>query len=88
MCFFAPQLSAFDFTALGEAALSAGLEPAGRAWQGTWLKNLGIHEFQPKGVDPKEALVQIEQLSNPARLGSTFDVLAWKTPGISNTPGL
>jgi len=77
-----------DFTALEAAARLAGLEAAGRAWQGTWLQNLGIHQFQPQGVDSKDFLVQIEHLTSPTRLGSTFDVLAWKTPGTPNAPGL
>jgi len=76
-----------DFTALEAAARLAGLEAAGRAWQGTWLKNLGIHQFQPQGAAPKDFLVQIEHLTSPTRLGSTFDVLAWKTPGTPNAPG-
>ncbi|MDT7043282.1 class I SAM-dependent methyltransferase [Candidatus Nitronereus thalassa] len=76
-----------DFTALDKAACCSGLGTAGQAWQGTWLKNLGIHQFQPKGVDPKELQNQIEQLTNPARLGSTFDVWAWRTPNIPLPPG-
>ena len=76
-----------DFTALDTAARSSGLKAAGRVWQGAWLKNLGIHQFQPKGADPKELRNQIEHLTNPARLGSTFDVLAWRTPNIPTPPG-
>jgi SAM-dependent MidA family methyltransferase len=77
-----------DFTALETAARLSGLETAGCAWQGTWLKNLGIHQFQQKGADSKDVLNQIEHLTNPARLGSTFDVLAWRTSNIPNAPGL
>jgi len=76
-----------DFTALEAAARSAGLGAAQRVWQGPWLENLGIHQFQPQGVDPKDVQAQIEQLTHPARLGSTFDVLVWSTSTISNAPG-
>ena len=76
-----------DFTALEAAAYLAGLGKAQRMWQGPWLENLGIHQFQPKGVDPKDVQSQIEQLTHPARLGSTFDVLVWTISNISNTPG-
>ncbi len=76
-----------DFTALQASAYSVGLEAAGRAWQGTWLQNLGIQEFQPEDIDPKDVRDQIEQLTNPARLGSAFDVLGWKTAGTPDAPG-
>lgn len=76
-----------DFTALEAAACSAGLGAARRVWQGPWLENLGIRQFQPPGVDPKDVNAQIEQLTHPARLGSTFDVLLWNTSTISNAPG-
>lgn len=77
-----------DFTALDAAAALAGLERAGRVWQGDWLKNLGIHEFHPQGASPDRDAVtaEIEQLTNPARLGSTFDVLAWKTSNCPSPP--
>ncbi len=76
-----------DFTALEAAAYSAGLGPAQRMWQGPWLENLGIQQFRPQGVDPKDVQIQIEQLTHPARLGSTFDVLVWNTANISKAPG-
>lgn len=76
-----------DFTALRAAAHSAGLETAGQSWQGPWLKNLGIHEFHPEGIPIQAIQADVEQLTSPARLGSTFDVLAWKTPDIPNAPG-
>lgn len=76
-----------DFTALEAAAYSAGLGAAQRMWQGPWLENLGIHRFQPIGVDPKDVHTQIEQLTHSARLGSTFDVLVWNTSNCSNAPG-
>lgn len=76
-----------DFTALEAAAFSAGLGSAQRMWQGPWLENLGIHRFQPLGVDPKNVHTQIEQLIHPARLGSTFDVLVWTTSNGLNAPG-
>lgn len=76
-----------DFSALEAAACSAGFGAAQRMWQGPWLENLGIRQFHPQGVDPKDVQAQIEQLTHPARLGSTFDVLLWNTSTISTAPG-
>ena len=76
-----------DFTAVETAARSGGLLSAGKAWQGTWLRDLGIHEFHPPGLTTQDVRRQIEQLISPARLGSAFDVLAWKTTGLPDAPG-
>ena len=76
-----------DFTALQSASRNVGLELTGKVWQGDWLKNLGIHEIQLTDNDSRDVLSQIDQLTNPARLGSTFHVLAWKTPNIPDVPG-
>ena len=76
-----------DFTALEAAACSAGLGDVQRMWQGPWLENVGIHQFRPQGIEIKDVQTQIEQLTHPARLGSTFDVLVWHTSNIAYTPG-
>ena len=76
-----------DFTALQSASRNVGLELTGKVWQRDWLKNLGIHKIQLTDNDPRDVSSQINQLTNPAGLGSIFDVLAWKTPNIPDAPG-
>lgn len=71
-----------DFTALKRAATKAGLQSTGCLQQGTWLTNLGIQDYRKVVEDIRSAEEEIFFLTNPARLGSTFDVALFKTEGI------
>ncbi len=76
-----------DFTAVERAATHAGFALAGRRWQGVWLQALGIDQYQEHGVSPYDSARDIEKLTSPAQLGSTFEVLALQTPGLPLLPG-
>ncbi len=76
-----------DFTAVERAAAHAGFEPAGRQWQGAWLQALGIAQYQEPGVASDDSARDIETLTSPYQLGSTFDVLGFQTPGLPPVPG-
>lgn len=76
-----------DFTAACFIAEEVGFEVAGPIPQGIWLRNLGILDYKgPTDGGPDQE--EIDVLTRPARLGSTFDVLILKTKGISDGPGL
>ena len=72
-----------DFTALRRAATKAGLQSTGCRQQGTWLNNLGIQDYTQVVKDIRSAEEEIFFLTSPARLGSTFDVASFKTPGVT-----
>ncbi|GJL56998.1 MAG: SAM-dependent methyltransferase [Nitrospirales bacterium] len=71
-----------DFTALKHAASNAGFFCVEHSRQGSWLTNLGIKQFVDWSQDQEHALMQIHQLTNMAQLGSSFDVLIFKTAGL------
>lgn len=76
-----------DFTAACFIAEKVGFEVAGPVPQGIWLRNLGILDYKgPMGEGPDQE--EIDVLTRPACLGSTFDILIFKTKGISDGPGL
>lgn len=77
-----------DFTAVENVVQRAGLLPAGRAMQGEWLHKLKIHEYVSHAQDKDTARDEVALLTSPARLGSAFDVVAFKTAGLPNAPGL
>ena len=77
-----------DFTALNFAARNVGLVPAGHMRQGLWLNNLKIQDYSRFVSDQKSADQEIFCLTNPARLGSTFDVALFKTAGLPDGIGL
>ena len=77
-----------DFTAVENAALKVGLFPAGRTRQGIWLRNLGIDSYVEYGHNTQSTVIEIDRLTHMAKLGSTFDVQMFKTPGIPDGPGL
>jgi SAM-dependent MidA family methyltransferase len=77
-----------DFTAVISEATSLGLEFAGWTSQGAWLKNLGIHNWIERGEDLYSRQREVDVLTGAASLGSTFDVLMFKTPGLPDGPGL
>lgn len=77
-----------DFTALRRAARKAGLQSAGQLRQGLWLKNLGIQGYKLRAKGQHSADQEIFFLTSPARLGSTFDVVLFKTEGLPDGPGL
>ena len=77
-----------DFTALNIVAKKVGLLPAGHMRQGPWLDNLNIQDYASLTTDQKSADQEIFCLTNPARLGSTFDVALFKTPGLPDGIGL
>jgi len=69
-----------DFTALGEAALAAGLEVAGYTTQAEFLLASGLLEAC-RGVDPGsrhhlELTAQIKRLTLPGQMGEAVKVLA------------
>ncbi len=77
-----------DFTALTDCSKRVGLSPGGNLKQGPWLKNLGIEQYlgRPDALDHDRE--HIDQLTNMAALGSTFDVRIFKTSGLPDGPGL
>ena len=77
-----------DFTALNSLARNVGLVPAGHMRQGPWLKNLKIQDYSKFAPAQKAADQEISCLTNPARLGSTFDVALFKTAGLPDGIGL
>ena len=77
-----------DFTAVMAEANALGLEFAGSTSQGTWLTNLGIQDYIATGKDFLSRQQEVDVLTNPASLGSTFDVLMFKTTGLPDGPGL
>ena len=76
-----------DFTAVISAATSVGLEWVGWMAQGTWLTNLGIQRYVGTGKDAVSRQQDVDMLTRAARLGSAFDVLMFKTPGLPHGPG-
>ena len=76
-----------DFTAVERAAADAGFEPVGRQWQGTWLKAVGIDLYREQVGSSDDSERDIETLTSPSQLGSTFEVLAFRTPGLPPVPG-
>ncbi|MEO6201840.1 MAG: class I SAM-dependent methyltransferase [Nitrospirales bacterium] len=77
-----------DYTAACFLAEEIGFEVDGFIPQGIWLRNLGILNYKGPTGDRESDQEEIEVLTRPARLGSTFDVLIFKTKGLSNGPGL
>jgi SAM-dependent MidA family methyltransferase len=77
-----------DFTAVITEAISLGLELAGWTSQGTWLTNLGIQDYVGVGKDSVSRQHEVDLLTGAASLGSAFDVLMFKTPGLPDGPGL
>ena len=76
-----------DFTAVERAATQAGFELAGRQWQGSWLRAVGIDHYRERGVDSDNSEHDTEALISPSQLGSIFEVLALQTPGLPPVPG-
>jgi len=77
-----------NFTAVISESTSLGLEFAGWTSQGAWLKNLGIRNWVERGEDFYSRQREVDVLTGAASLGSTFDVLMFKTPGLPDGPGL
>ena len=77
-----------DFTAVMSKAVALGLKLAGWTSQGTWLTNLGIQKYVGAGNDSKSRQQEVDLLIGEASLGSTFDVLMFKTQGLPDGPGL
>ncbi len=68
-----------DFTAVAEAALSAGLDVAGFANQANFLLGSGLPELAATGGDARaqlEAAAQMKRLLLPGEMGELFKVLA------------
>ncbi len=78
-----------DFTAVQSAAKEAGLQWVGQKSQGEWLQSLRMEDILPADSSPStpQSHTDIEQLISPSRLGSAFDVLAFKTAGLPDPPG-
>lgn len=80
-----------DYTALKTVARHIGLCFVGRMTQGAWLRFLGIEDYaklRHPMLGPSSAsrrLDEIVQLTHPARLGSAFDVLIFKTPDLPDS---
>jgi SAM-dependent MidA family methyltransferase len=77
-----------DFTAVISEAVDLGLEMAGWTSQGTWLSNLGIQKYVGVGNDSRSRQQEVDLLIGEASLGSTFDVVMFKTKGLPDGPGL
>lgn len=77
-----------DFTAVIAEAAALGMEFAGWTSQGAWLTNLGIQQFVEAGGDRRSRQQEVALLTREASLGSAFDVLMLKTPGLPDGPGL
>ncbi|WP_342348264.1 SAM-dependent methyltransferase [uncultured Nitrospira sp.] len=77
-----------DYTAACFLAEEVGFEVDGLIPQGIWLRNLGILDYKGPTGDRESDQEEIDVLTRPAGLGSTFDVLIFKTKGLSNGPGL
>jgi SAM-dependent MidA family methyltransferase len=77
-----------DFTAVMSEAVALGLELAGWTSQGTWLTNLGIQKYVGTGNGSRSRQQEVDLLIGKASLGSTFDVLMFKTKGLPDGPGL
>lgn len=75
-----------DFSAVASAADKAGLSFVGKISQGKWLQSLGIQTYIESSRDPLEAQKEVRLLSSASRLGSAFDVIAFKTPGLPDLP--
>ena len=76
-----------DFTALKEAARKVGFMPGGHFRQGPWLHNLGIEDYIRQANNAQTAQDEVFQLTSPTKLGSTFDIVMFKTKGLSGSPG-
>ena len=76
-----------DFTAVISEALAMGFELAGWTTQGTWLANLGIQNYVGTGKKSVSRQQEVDMLTGEARLGTAFDVLMFKTPGLPDGPG-
>ena len=77
-----------DFTALQAVSRKMGLSPAGFLPQGKWLQNLGIQKYgQQIHGSSSDVSSEVDLLTHPAKLGSTFDVIAFKTGGLPDPPG-
>ena len=77
-----------DFSAVISEAASLGLELSGWISQGTWLTNLDIQNFSEIGTPGSSTQHDIDILTRQTNLGSAFDVLILKTPGLPDGPGL
>jgi len=77
-----------DYTAVCFIAEEMGFEVEGPIPQGTWLRNLGIHGYKGSTGNRESDQEEIDVLTRPAGLGSTFDVLIFKTSGLPDGPGL
>ena len=77
-----------DFTSVISEAVDLGLEMAGWTSQGTWLANLGIQKYVGAGNDSRSRQQEVDLLTGEASLGSTFNVLMFKTKGLPDGPGL
>ena len=76
-----------NWTVVEQAAEKGNLVKVGRTSQGTWLKNLGIDRYMEQVPQDTNALQEITCLTKGSMLGSTFDVLGFKTPGLPDLPG-
>ena len=76
-----------DYTAVLSIGKEVGFEVGGPISQGVWLQNLGIQTYKGYAADG-ESNQEIDVLTKPAALGSTFDVLIFKTQGLPEGPGL
>ena len=69
-----------DFTAIAEAAVSAGLDVRGYNTQGFFLLGCGLTELaQQDGLDERQQVLQAQQirtLTLPTEMGEKFKVIA------------
>jgi len=77
-----------DYTAAISIAEEVGFEVDRLISQSAWLQNLGIQTYKGSEGDKESDQEEIDVLTKPAGLGSTFDVLIFKTKGLPDGPGL
>ncbi|NKB82056.1 MAG: hypothetical protein GKS05_09250 [Nitrospirales bacterium] len=76
-----------NWTAVEQAADKNDLVKVGLVSQGTWLQKIGIAHYAEHVPQDTNALAEITCLTKGSLLGSTFDVLGFKTPGLPDAPG-
>lgn len=76
-----------DYTAVIAHGREYGWDFVGLQSQSRWLQEIGINQFLSVAMDSEKAQHEITQLTHLAQLGSTFDVLGFKTPGLPDPPG-
>ena len=76
-----------DFTALKATARNAGFVLSEHLQQGPWLRHFGIEDYIKLSDNSQSSQDEVDQLTSPTKLGSTFDIFMFKTSGLPNCQG-